>query len=421
MIVQHMVSPAKYLQEAATAALTDLMSQAEDGQLKPHLPVILQAINMCFKNYQLKNRLLLLEATEQVCNTFGIELAQESNMNTLMEPLIALWSQIANDSPLIFSFFECMGAVCGALKHHVLPLAKDIFERGFGMLQYHMAIRQRAAQGIEELPEFEFVVTSVDLLSGLFEALGASLQPFLANQPAFLVNVLACLSDETPDVRQSGFSLIGEVARACPVMVQQCFATVFPALLQNFAAFDERTYGVVSNASWCTRMIIDHQMELDNVPVLTSVHLVQLFDAQARVLSSPNISADMRNMAENLCMCLGLIMHKDPSSVGQPAFAAICKPFMEYTRNTLNIAEKVDPLRGFLDICISREMAAVAQFPSLLVDLALSVVDSETDVVKNMQFLLSQVRAGLGARWSESLQGVSGPVQQRLYQIYNVR
>jgi transportin-2 len=422
LILQHMVAPSKFLQEAATAAVTDFVSQADEGQLKPHLTTILQGINMCFKHYQLKNRLLLLEATEAICRTFGTDLANESNMNILLEPLIGLWQQIANDSPLIFSFFECMSAVCSALGFHVQPLAKEIFERGFGMLQWHMTVRQRAAQGTEELPEHEFVVTSADLLTGLFEALGASLQPLVeANQPTFINIVLACLSDETPEVRQSGFALLGEISRSCPVYAQSCLATVFPALLQNFSAFNERTYGVVSNAAWCIRMIIENQMELDGTPVLSTTHFSQLFNAQTTILCNPELTPEMRNMAENLCLGLGVIMHRDPSSVDTAAFAASCKPFLEYTRNIKSMTEKDDPLRGFLDLCISREMAVVAQYPALLVDLALSVADGPADIAKHVQFLLSQVRAGLGAGWAQSIASVSGPLQQRLFELFNIR
>ena len=422
LLLALMVSPSKYLQEAATASVSDFVSQAEEGELKPFLTSILQTMNTCFKHYQLKNRLLLLELTESVCENFGTDLALESNMNTLLEPLIALWQSIANDSPLIFSFFECMSAVCGALKFHIQPMAKDIFDRGVGMLQFHMGVRQRAAQGVEELPEHEFIVTSADMLTGLFEALGSSLQPLVdSNQPAFMNCVLACLTDETPDVRQSGFALLGEVSRSCPGYAQTNLGVIFPAAIANFNGFDERTYGVVSNVAWCMRMIIEHQMEIDGLPLIQGQHFTQLLEPQARILCAPELTSDMRNMAENLCLGLGIIMLKEPAAMAPQAFAAVAKPWMEYTRNIKTTSDKDDPLRGFLDIAISRGTETAAQHLPLLIDLAISIVDGPADIVKNMQHLLMTVRSGLGHNWAGFVQPVSGPVQQKLFQLYNVR
>lgn len=61
----------------------------------------------------------------------------------------------------------------------------------------------------------DFIVSSLDLLSGLAEGLGSRLQALVA--PGLLREILLeCCKDDTPDVRQGAFALTGDLARGWP-------------------------------------------------------------------------------------------------------------------------------------------------------------------------------------------------------------
>lgn len=69
--------------------------------------------------------------------------------------------------------------------------------------------------GAAEPPDRDFLVSALDLLSGLTEGLGGSAGPLLEGSqlPALLV---ACMREETmsADVRQSAFALVGDRRRS---------------------------------------------------------------------------------------------------------------------------------------------------------------------------------------------------------------
>jgi hypothetical protein len=58
-------------------------------------------------------------------------------------------------------------------------------------------------------------MAALDLLSGLADGLRASAEPLVAASPLTAALAEAC-RDEAPDVRQSAFALVGDLARCAP-------------------------------------------------------------------------------------------------------------------------------------------------------------------------------------------------------------
>ncbi|KAK3000875.1 hypothetical protein RJ639_021105, partial [Escallonia herrerae] len=61
----------------------------------------------------------------------------------------------------------------------------------------------------------EFMVCSLDLLSGLAEGLGSGIES-LVSQSNLRDLLLQCCMNDAPDVRQSAFALLGDLARNTP-------------------------------------------------------------------------------------------------------------------------------------------------------------------------------------------------------------
>jgi hypothetical protein len=64
-----------------------------------------------------------------------------------------------------------------------------------------------------DLPEKEFVVCALDLLSGVAEAMENNFEP-LVGPSNILPLLLVCIKDPDPDVRQSAFALLGDIGTA---------------------------------------------------------------------------------------------------------------------------------------------------------------------------------------------------------------
>ncbi|CAM6116936.1 unnamed protein product [Calypogeia fissa] len=65
----------------------------------------------------------------------------------------------------------------------------------------------------------EFIVCSLDLLSGLAEGLGTSVES-LVSRSDLRDLLLQCCADEAADVWQSTLALLGDLAKACAVHLQ---------------------------------------------------------------------------------------------------------------------------------------------------------------------------------------------------------
>jgi transportin-1 len=63
-------------------------------------------------------------------------------------------------------------------------------------------------------PDKEFMIVALDLLSGLAEGLGRNIEAMVA-QSNLLPLLFQCMQDNTSEVRQSSFALLGDLTKAC--------------------------------------------------------------------------------------------------------------------------------------------------------------------------------------------------------------
>jgi transportin-1 len=94
-------------------------------------------------------------------------------------------------------------------------------------------------------------MAALDILAGLADGLRASLDPLLAAKPLTPVLLLAC-GDEQAEVRQSGFALLGDLARGCPAHVMDKFAELVGLGLASLEApmLLEQNMASCNNATW---------------------------------------------------------------------------------------------------------------------------------------------------------------------------
>lgn len=422
-VLGHMKSESKLVQEAACSALTDICGQADDGQLDAFLVPIAQTVNICLQNYQLKNRILLFEQIEGLCQRFGSRMSEGEVLNLFVAPLVAIWQQTANDSPLLFSVFTYMSAVCTAIGAHIQPMAKEIFDRAFGIYHHHMAARQAALATGEDPPEYEFIVTSVDLISGLFDALGSSLEPLVdANQPVFMQLTLAAVVDPLHDIRQSGFALFGDLAKSSPRFVQQCLSQYIQAIIQNCQSVDDVTSGCISNAAWSVQQLLTHQIDIAGLPVLDMQSLPELFAQFTKVLVKGDLTADMKNMTENICLLIGNIIHAEQGVLQATGIAVeqFIRRWLEYARNIKKVESRENAARGVL-LLLQNQAACLRPMLPLFFDYANSLSDCPVDIKKATTQILTVLKTNCPQEWHHATASYSPQLMQKLYVTYAVR
>lgn len=111
---------------------------------------------------------------------------------------------------------------------------------------------QAQAAGTGAEPDRDFAVCALDLLAGLAEGLGASLESLLPSHNGELLGLLlGCMRDPSEEVRQSAFALVGDLAKAgCHVHLTPALPSYMPVLVENLDVRHARSLAVVNNASW---------------------------------------------------------------------------------------------------------------------------------------------------------------------------
>ncbi|EPY23241.1 transportin 1 [Strigomonas culicis] len=424
-----MQNPSKFVQDYATTALLTMVKICVDAYtpITPFIHPIAVTIGQCLQGYQLKNRVLLLETLKTVCESAGEDFRQnEAATQAFLGPLGQLWMETSNDSMLLFSLFDCMSGVAAALGTAMEPMAENIFSRGFGMLQHHLQLRRAAEQANQDPPEVEFLITSADLLSGLFCALGGRVEALIQSAgPTFMQVVLALLTDELSDIRSSGFSLTGDVAGAVPAYLQAVLPAFCDAALLNLNELSEANSGVISNLAWTLCNLIENAVSGPQLHLLNTIAQgPQLFQRLALLLGTSTITADMRNMAENITLYIGLALNEAPDlpQRTQCPLATFSKRFLEYARDMKYVPQKDTAVAGFL-LALQQpqlQLQLVGENLILFFDLACSLAQGSPDVQRVLKELLLQVKRTAPQQWQTRLASYSEQHRIQLFQVYGL-
>ncbi|CDR18265.1 unnamed protein product [Oncorhynchus mykiss] len=109
-----------------------------------------------------------------------------------------------------------------------------------------------------EAPDKDFMIVALDLLSGLAEGLGGSVDQLVARSNIMTL-LFQCMQDPMPEVRQSSFALLGDLTKACFPHVKPCIAEFMPILGLNL---NPEFISVCNNATWAIGEIAMQMGEL---------------------------------------------------------------------------------------------------------------------------------------------------------------
>ena len=113
----------------------------------------------------------------------GHHLNKEEYIQLLMPPLISKWNVLRDEDKDLFPLLECLSSVATALQEGFLPYCEPVYRRCVSLveqtLNQHMAHIQNADQF--ELPDKDFMIVALDLLSGLAEGLDIHIERLVAS------------------------------------------------------------------------------------------------------------------------------------------------------------------------------------------------------------------------------------------------
>ena len=325
-ILNRMLDRNKRVQEAAASAFANLEEKATKG-LTPYCGPIIQQFVRCFGQYKDRNMFILYDCVQTLAEHVGPALAQQELIDTLMPAIIQRWSKVSDRSQEIFPLLECLSYVATALGDAFAPFAVPVFARCIRIIHQSLEEYVRSINNAAlDKPSKDFLVTSLDLLSAIIQALdfrkGSELVE--TSQPRFFDLLLFCMEDPSNDVRQSSYALLGDCAVNIFNQLQPFLPALIPVLIQqldldNLRGQDtEQGFSVINNACWsCGEIAMNENAGM-------APYVEQIYQRLLGIISNPEVPTSVN---ENAVIALGRLgVHC--SQTLAPHLGEFAKPFL---------------------------------------------------------------------------------------------
>uniref|UniRef100_A0A9J2Q9I7 Transportin-1 n=1 Tax=Ascaris lumbricoides TaxID=6252 RepID=A0A9J2Q9I7_ASCLU len=214
------------IKESGILALGAVAEGCMNG-MTPHLPELIPFLINSLQDRKALVRSITCWTLSRYChfvvqhdhNLYFKQLLKE----TLMGPLMAKWSSLSDDDKELFPLLECLSSVATALHVAFLPFCEPVFHRCTALIARCLRQVQMAMERPNEydMPDKDFLIVALDLLSGLAEGLADHIDHLVAS--SHIVELIyQCSLDASPEVRQSSFALLGDLSKACYHHLQPC-------------------------------------------------------------------------------------------------------------------------------------------------------------------------------------------------------
>lgn len=202
-LLKRILDANKRVQEAACSAFATLEEEA-CTELVPYLSYILKTLVFAFGKYQHKNLLILYDAIGTLADSVGHHLNTEEYINMLMPPLIQKWNMLKDEDKDLFPLLECLSSVATALQSGFLPYSEPVYRRCINLIQQtlNQDMASTASPGQYDVPDKDFMIVALDLLSGLTEGLDGHIETLVVNSNIMQL-LYQCMQDSMPEVSNS--------------------------------------------------------------------------------------------------------------------------------------------------------------------------------------------------------------------------
>ncbi|KAI9884330.1 MAG: hypothetical protein M1823_003891 [Watsoniomyces obsoletus] len=370
-LLTKMLDNNKRVQEAASAAFAVLEEQATQ-QLMPYCEPIVQHFVRCFGKYKDKNIYLLYNCVQTLAEHVGPVLARPGTVEPLMSALIQRWNKLSDQSRELVSLLECFSFVVMALGTHVETFAAPLFTRCLRII--HESLGQHLAAMNDhsvDPPDMEFVVTSLDLVGGIVQAVTPNKMAELmaSAQPPFFELLAFCMKhEENPAVRQSAYAVLGDCAINQPDQLKPFLTALVPIVLRQLdldTVVNEQSLGgsgVLSNACWSSGEICCH------LPEATAGYVEDLYQRLYSVVLSPDVPVSVH---ENAAVALGRLGMGAPGTLA-PHLSDFAEGFLDALERVDWTEEKDTAFEGFAKVvslnprameqCLPKYFEAIARY-----------------------------------------------------------
>ncbi|EDV23327.1 uncharacterized protein TRIADDRAFT_50449 [Trichoplax adhaerens] len=405
-LLKSLLDSNKRVQEAACSAFATLEEEACSA-LVPYLEHIIQTLVFAFSKYQRKNLLILYDAFGTLADSVGHHLNKPELIIMLMPPLIQKWNALQDQDRDLFPLLECLSSIAIALQSGFLPYAEPVFQRCVSLVE--QTLSQSTVQiPIDQYdqPDKDFMIVALDLLSGLTEGIDKNIDS-LIGKSNLLALLYQCMQDQTDEVRQSSFALLGDLTKACFGHVQQYVGDMMPLLGKNL---NPDLVSVCNNSAWAIGEMA-MQMGPDVQPYLPLV-----LDKLIEILNRDDIP---KTLLENTAITVGRLGYVCPHEVA-PKLPNFIQKWCKALRCIRDNEEKDSAFRGICRM-ISVNPGGVVQDFMYFCDAVASWHSPKEDLKETFHKILHGFKMQVGEEnWRNFSNQFPQPLKERLANSYGV-
>lgn len=371
-ILRRMLDGNKKVQEAAASAFASL-EEKSDANLIPYCEPILRQFVQCFGKYKDRNMYILYDCVQTLAECVMGELAKPHLVDILMPALIDRYNKVTDQSRELFPLLECLGYIAAAYGDTFAPFAPPLFQRCTKIIYENLQeyIASVNNQAIDE-PDKDFLVTSLDLLSAIIQAIDPQKSGELVatSQPRFFDLLCFCMEDPNYEVRQSSYALLGDCAINIFPQLEPYIPNIMPTLIKqldlDLIRDDERHTGfsVLNNACWsCGEIAVTEKANL-------APYADKLYHGLSTIINNEEI---IDSVNENAAMALGRLGFCCSDQLAS-RLAEYAGSFLKSMNKIEFTREKASAFLGFnhvvmknpqaLESCLGEYFQAIATFPT---------------------------------------------------------
>nr|VZI04587.1 unnamed protein product [Spirometra erinaceieuropaei] len=397
----------KRVQESACSAFATLEEEA-CMDLVPYLEHILRTLVHALSQYQHKNLIILYDAIGTLADSVGHHLNRKEYEDLLMPALFAKWNALKDDDKDLFPLLECLSSVATALGIGFLPYCAPVFTRCLSLVEktIQQSMAHAAQPDLCEQPDKDFMVVSLDLLSGITEGLGNHIEPLVANSQVVPL-LYQCAQDPQPDVRQSTFALIGDLTKVCFIHIKPQIGSFMNVLAQNLSS---ENISVCNNAIWAIGEIcMQMGEEMQPYASLFIQPLVEIINRQ----NAP------KTLHENAAITIGRLGYVCPREISSflPTFI---RTWCLSLRNIRDNEEKDSAFRGICNMITLNPPGVLEDF-LFFCDAVASWNNPKEDLKQRFSSILQGFKTQVGEEaWSKFWTQCPPMLRDRLAAQYNL-
>ncbi|KAL3647214.1 Transportin-1 [Castilleja foliolosa] len=407
-LLRRILDDNKKVQEAACSSFAMLEEEAAE-ELAPRLDIILQHLIWAFKKYQRRNLRIVYDAIGTLADAVGGELNQPKYLEILMPPLIAKWQQLSDFNKDLFPLLECFTSLAQALGTGFSQFAQPVFQRCINCIQTQQLAKVGPVSAGGQYDK-EFIVCSLDLLSGLTEGLGPGIES-LVSQSNLRDLLLQCCMDEAYDVRQSAFALLGDLAKVCPLHLHARLLEFLDVAAKqlNTPKLTEMV-SVANNACWAIgELAVKFQVQVHKEisPVVLSV-----ISCLVPILQHPE--GMNKSLIENSAITLGRLGCVCPQLVS-PLMEHFMQPWCVALSMIRDDIEKEDAFRGLCAMVRANPPGALNSIVFICKAIAswheIRSENLHNEVCQVLNFYKQMLKNG---GWEQCMSALEPPVKEKL-------